>query len=131
LNTSEVIVSIAAEGGSITLYGAKDSNSAWRFARSVNDQAPTFLNEEDGGGPAINHQSTWVTTWPEAIALLDRYPWVMLGAQQVHPEFRERVWAEVTQRLQEKSGPQAERGRERWARACHVSGHDVFAPAPE
>jgi hypothetical protein len=112
----EIIMEIAAEGGAISLFGCKDSKGAWRFSRDVNDQTPMLLTEEDGGGPAISHSSHWVHTWPEAVALLDRYPWAMLSGRKVHPEFRERVWAEVNQRLQ--ANPYSDRARERWARAC-------------
>jgi hypothetical protein len=48
MSTTEVIVSIAAEGGSITLFGQRDSNLDWRFARGVNDQTPSFLSTEEG-----------------------------------------------------------------------------------
>jgi len=40
VSTTEVIVRIAAEGGSITLIGNKDPNLDWQFARGVNDQTP-------------------------------------------------------------------------------------------
>lgn len=121
MSTKEVIVSIGAEGGSITLFGHQGRNLDWHFARGINDQTPTFLTEEDGAGPAIRHTSEWVNSWPEAIALLDRYPWAMLSALEVHPEFRERVWTEVKQRLETQDGARSERARERWARVCGIS----------
>jgi hypothetical protein len=119
MKSPEVIVSVGAEGGSITLFGLKDLQNNWKFARGVDDQTPTLLTREDGGGPAINHESGWVSTWPEAMALLDRYPWAMLSGREVHPEFRERVWVEVNQRLQAKDA-HSDSARERWARACRA-----------
>jgi hypothetical protein len=53
MSTTEVIVSIAAEGGSITLLGRKGPYLHWQFARGLNDQTPTFLTDEDAGGGAI------------------------------------------------------------------------------
>jgi hypothetical protein len=121
----EVIVDIPAEGGSITLYGRKDSKGEWIYSRGVNDQTPTLLNDDDGGGSAIAHSSAWVKSWPEALALLDRYPWAMLGGAAVHPEFCEHVWAEVTKRLQRQSGRRVQRAKERWSRACGIAGSSV------
>lgn len=120
----EVIVSIAAEGGSLTLFGRKDAKNAWKFSRGVNDQTPTLLEENDGGGQAVDHVSGWVSTWPDAVALLDRYPWAMLGGKEVHPEFRALVWTAVTQRLHDIGGSKANRAKARWARACGVSNGD-------
>jgi hypothetical protein len=120
----EVIVEIAAEGGSITLFGQRQSANDWRFRRCVGDHTPTFLSHDDGGGASINHSSGWVSSWAEAIALLDKYLWVMLAGQVVHPEFRERVWAEAMRRLQNQPAVRADRSRERWARVCDVRKTD-------
>ncbi|HEV7138178.1 MAG TPA: NAD-dependent deacylase [Steroidobacteraceae bacterium] len=113
----EVIVSIQAEGGSITLLGRRNSEGLWSYARKVGDQTPTLLDDEDGGR-AMQSKSQWVTTWPKAVALLDRYPWAMLSGSEVHPEFRERIWSEVIQRLKANESASTDRARERWARAC-------------
>jgi hypothetical protein len=127
MNAPEVIIAVGAEGGSITLFGQKDefgqrdAQGAWRFSRAVLDQTYTFLSEEDGPGPEINHSSDWVRTWPEAMILMDRYPWAMLYGQEVHPDFRDRVWAEVNERLQDANSATAERAREHWARVCAVT----------
>jgi len=65
-------------------------------------------------------KSVWINTWPEVIALPADYSWVMLSVSEVQLEFRNRLLAEVTQRLRDKTGPQEERRRERWASACGV-----------
>jgi hypothetical protein len=121
MSTTEVIVGIGAEGGSITLFGHRDANLDWHFARGVNDQTPTFLTDEDGARPGIQHTSDWVNSWPEAVALLDRYPWALLSGLEVHPEFRERVWTEVNRRLNSVSADYADSRRRRWANACGIS----------
>lgn len=114
----ETIVRIGAEGGSIALYGYKDSKGDWRYACDVNDQTLTFLTEEADAEAAIQHTSAWVNIWQEAMALLDVYPWARLVGLTVHPEFRDRVWVEVNQRLQEADPDYAERARQRWAKVC-------------
>jgi hypothetical protein len=121
VNAPEIIVEVSAEGGSITLFGHKDSENQWRFARGVNDQTPTLLTSEDGGGTAIRHESGWVNTWPQAMALLDRYPWAMLAVTKIHPDFRERLWAEAAHRLNDMTTGTAKRRKERWAQACGVT----------
>jgi hypothetical protein len=118
LGEIEVIVEIGAEGGSITLFGQKEVGGDWRFCRCVDDQTPTFLSDGDGGGPPIEHSSDWVNSWSEAVELLDKYPWVMLSGQSVHPEFRERVWDEVLRRLEAQPESRRVRARQRWARVC-------------
>jgi hypothetical protein len=121
VSTTEVIVSIVAEGGSIALIGNKGPNLDWQFARGVQDQTLSFPSKVDGGAAAIRHTSDWVNTWPEAMALLDRYPWAMLNGRQVHPEFRARVWTEVKRRLDRESPDYADSRRRRWAGICGVT----------
>lgn len=121
MNTMQVIISVGAEGGSLTLIGKKDAALKWRFARGVLDQTPSFLSKEDGGDSTIRHTSDWVNTWSEAMALLDRYPWGMLSALVVHPEFRARVWTEVNRRLDRESSEYSESRRRRWAEVCRIA----------
>jgi hypothetical protein len=117
-------VRMGAEGGSITLVGQKNSRGGWRYARAVTDHTLTLLDEPDGGGSTSNSMTPWVKTWSEAVALLDRYPWALLPSIEVHPEFAERLWGEVTRRIKDRGGAQAARVSERWARACGVSHSD-------
>jgi hypothetical protein len=121
MSKAEVIVGIAAEGGSITLYGWKDERGRWQFSRDVDDHTPTLLDDNDGGGPAIKHSSTRVGSWEQALGLLDRYPWAMLAGIEVHAEFRERVWAAITARLMAQTSRRTERAKARWADACGVT----------
>lgn len=127
MNSPTVIIRILTEGGALTLFGQKDSQGAWHFCRSVNDQAPTLLDPQDGRGEPIQHTSGWVKTWPEAMALLDRYPWATLGGREVHPEFQRQVWVEVSRRLKDQEDPQAQRALARWKQAMTSldSEHDA------
>ena len=118
----EVILKVLAEGGSITLFGLRGSRGGWHYARALADATPAMLDEEDGGGKAIQSKGEWVRTWLEAMALLDRYPWPMLHCREIHPEFRIQVWTEIMRRLESKNGVQVDNARKRWMRACEVVG---------
>jgi len=118
----EVILQILAEGGSVTLFGLRDLRGGWQFARELTDATRTMLDEADQGEAKVQSRSDWVRTWAEAMALLDRYPWPMLQCREIHPEFRNQVWTEVTRRLQGKTGVQADNARKRWIRDCEVIG---------
>jgi hypothetical protein len=121
----EIILGIAAEGGSITLYGQKDYKGNWIFCRGVADHTPTFLSDDNGKGENISHSSAHVKTWEEAIALLDKYPWAMLSGIEVHSEFRDRIWSAVLKRLEDKNGERIKRTKARWAVLC---GLDLDVP---
>jgi hypothetical protein len=92
---TEVVARIGADGGNLTLIGQKIEGT-WRFRLQTNDCSAGFLDEDDAAGlPTGATASPWVSTWADAVALLDRYPWAELYPLTVHPEFREQVWKEV------------------------------------
>ena len=111
MSKREIILFIGAEGGGITLYG-EQTQDGWRFQRNVRDQTPWMLNAEE-----IRHDSTFTSSWDEALTLLDRYPWHRLFPIEVHPKFRQAVWAAVQQRY---AGADAERSLERWRDRCGI-----------
>jgi hypothetical protein len=90
----EIIVSVAAEGGGVTLYGMRTSKG-WLFSRQVRDQTPELLDE-----PWIEHSSDVVDSWPAALELLDRYPWHRLYPKQVHEAFKKEVLEAVIARYE-------------------------------
>ncbi len=100
----EVILKVLAEGGSVTLLRQRGADSGWHYARGLYGGTTALLQEEDGDAGAIQSRTAGVSTWAEALTLLDRYPWTMLHCREVDPEFREQVWTEVTRRLGEKGG---------------------------
>lgn len=108
----EVILSVAAEGGGITLYGVRAARG-WAFERRVSDQTPTLLDE-----PTIQHDSGIVHSWDAALELLDRYPWHRLSPRAVHPEFRSQLWREIERR--DRAGLVPERRLDDWRRLCSV-----------
>ena|SRR5438132_2539279 len=89
----QVILQLGAEGGSITLYGM-ETERGWLFSRNVSDWTPELLGKEH-----IQHKSPAVDSWQAALALLDRYSWQRLSPLIVHPEFSDRVWTAVRNRL--------------------------------
>jgi hypothetical protein len=113
-DSSEVILEVGAEGGSLTLYGARTSDG-WRFSRRVIDQTMALLDLDDAG--AVDELSAVVGSWPAALALMDRYPWHRLCPIEVHPEFRARVLEAVVARLRGDGEDDPEPLR-RWKALC-------------
>lgn len=104
----ETIVEIGGEGGSITLEGRRDVAGGWQFRLATNESAMwDMLGEE----PPPHEEPQWVSTWADALALLDRYPWPLLEPVAVHPEFKAALFATVASH--KRSGPQEV---ERWKR---------------
>ncbi|MCU1340938.1 MAG: hypothetical protein JWN92_361, partial [Candidatus Acidoferrum typicum] len=57
MSSEEIIVKVGAEGGDLTLYGARSGNG-WLFSLNVFDCTSLLLDEDDGGGQAIQHRSS-------------------------------------------------------------------------
>jgi len=93
MKTEIIIMTIGAEGGSIDLVGARTDGN-WQFRIETSDQR-WMLEDDDDHGPPV---SPWVSTWPDAVAQLDLYPWPQLHPVRIHPEFR----AMVAQGLKQK-----------------------------
>ncbi len=117
MSTPEVIVGIGVDGGTLALYGYRDPHRGWRFARGMTDPQPLWLFDDEDG-PDLDDERHWVKTWPDAMALLDRYPWALLNGLEVHPEFRERIWIEIKYRLYGLNDGRIEDRRQQWARLC-------------
>lgn len=127
-----VIIEAGFEGGSLTMLGIRNANR-WRF-RIVTDEGTMFdlLSDEDrvGTSPSdFRRKSDWVGSWDAALALLnERRHWHMMSADQVHPDFRQRIWAAVQDRFDREAArrknvdPGYERicrqQLDRWRRVC-------------
>ena len=79
--TSEVVVAVGTEGGTIALYGLR-TDRGWVFEREVHDWTPDLLGEE----PVRTNLSA--ENWDAALGLLDRYRWPTLLPLSVHPDFQ-------------------------------------------
>ena len=88
----ETIVEIGGEGGSITLEGRRDAAGGWQFRLATNESAMWAMLDEE---PPPQEEPKWVSTWAEALTLLDRYPWPRLSPEAVHREFRDAVFAAI------------------------------------
>jgi hypothetical protein len=89
----ETVVEVGAEGGTIAIVGMRHGGG-WTFRRTVNDSTPELIDEEP-----IFKKSAEANTWERALRLLDKYRWQGLYPLQVHPEFRDRVWIAVQDRV--------------------------------
>jgi hypothetical protein len=97
MNESEVIIELGAEGGSIALYGIR-TQGGWLFSRKVIDWTPELIDEEP-----MRRKSAIVDSWEAALELLDQYPWFKLYPTFIHPDFRQKVWSAVQERLHNNS----------------------------
>ncbi len=120
MNKSEIIVRIGGEGGDVTLYGVR-TRIGWRFSRKVVDQTPWLMDE-----PSILHTSEEVGSLAEGLALLDQYPWHNLHPIEVHPEFREEVFAAAMDRINHEKHPN-QHALPKWMELCEK--FDVQEPA--
>lgn len=114
---NEVILEVGCEGGSLTLFGERNSTGDWRFL-SEKDEATVcqMLLDEDREGLIDHENSGYFNSFEEALKLFNRYPWVELYPLKVHPDFLDQVLLEV-----EKCGGKSESLRwqkelNRWAK---------------
>jgi hypothetical protein len=116
---SVVVLEVGAEGGSLTLVGRPAATGEWQFARVVDDQTEALFGESGiaVSPPPALQSIDWVEGWEAALRLLDRYPWARLHPLEVHPEFAERVWVAVEERLaSESQDSSTEYARGKWER---------------
>ena len=115
------IVSVAGEGGAITLF--QETVGPGRFRVAMVDQSLTFLNDDDGG-PATRKDSGWLDSWESAITALSKWPWPMLVPRFVDPAFGEQVMAAVDQISEQKRWDIDSRNRRAHWRALCVGAVD-------
>lgn len=124
-SAGEVVLEALGEGGSLTLLRVKATNG-WRF-RVVSNEG-TFrdlLSEEDQEGIEFLHQSDWVNSFESAVALLNKYRWWhKMYPRQVHPDFRQQIWAAVQNRFADEVPKVQEKWAllhlDRWQSLCQV-----------
>jgi hypothetical protein len=107
----ETIIEVGAEGGSIALYGFR-TDHGWVFTRKIVDQTPEFIDQE-----WIEGKSDFVDSWEAALKLLDQYPWFILYPLSIHPDFRQKIWSAVQERLQKDESSELKLSR--WRELCH------------
>jgi hypothetical protein len=112
LNKNEVIVDLGAEGGSVTLYGFR-TERGWLFSTEISDWTPELLGDE-----WIQKRSGVVDIWPAALNLLDKYPWVSLYPISVHPDFRQKIWDALQERIRGSIREPDQEMNRRWRQVC-------------
>ena len=114
-----LLIDIGAEGGSLQVYrDTAEPKATSRYRALMTDQTPTFLTEDDGGGPPSRRDSGWLQTWPEALTWLGRYPWPNLVPLLVEPSAAANVWKALESWVALQSSPPSPRRIERWRKAC-------------
>jgi len=90
----EIIVKLGAEGGHVTLYGARLEDGAWLFSKSQNENTLRDIlsaEEQKSLQTWFEQQSNIVLGWEHGVSLLPS-AWPLLYPLEVHPEFREQIW---------------------------------------
>jgi hypothetical protein len=92
--SDQVIIELGAEGGSLTLMGnlaVDEADSFW-----LNAYDCSFNTLPDENVPPSTTVSSRVSTWDDAMALLDAYPyWTKFYPLAIHPDFKEKLFVEL------------------------------------
>lgn len=85
---NEPILQVAAEGGSISVYGWPLPDHSWWFRVATNEVA---LNQHEERATTDDVRHVWVPDWDAVLALLDKWPWAMFYPLYVNPAFKDAV----------------------------------------
>ncbi len=116
---NEVVLKVGGEGGSVALYGLR-STTDWQFSLDLIDPAAASSGQIPDSGVGIV-----VSSWPDALKLLDTYPWHRLTPILVHPEFRADILDALIVRYTSADGDRSPVPNE-WERLC-IGSHDSSA----
>ena len=110
------LLEVGGEGGDIGLFGFQTPEGEWRFFRETNEHAlMDLLSPEEAEGLELSSKSETVSSWEEAVRIMDRYPWPTLYPLYVHPAFVDLVMSELTARQQR---PRGRIDLRRWTEVC-------------
>jgi hypothetical protein len=93
----QTIVEVGTEGGTLTLFGDRDAAGKWRFWTNTDETTFNYLlDEEDlcGLGDLVNISKP-VTSFCDALSLLDKYRWYGFVPLKIHPDFSAAILREV------------------------------------
>jgi hypothetical protein len=93
MNKPEIILSLGAEEGSLTLYGVK-LKEEWSFLIKYERIEQTELFPQ-----TVENIDILKKGFHNAIALLDRFPWESFIPRIIHPGFAELLLEEVENRI--------------------------------
>ena len=100
------------------MYGDPNDLPGNRYRVAIVDQTPLFLDEGDGGSPAMRRDSGWLTSWADATAALARYPWPHLVPIHVDASIANEVWRALEEYVAKSARPVRPHSITRWREAC-------------
>lgn len=128
LDDAEIILKMGTERHCLTFFGI-NAGCGWRF-RLVRDESAVadLSNREDRTRRSVRQEPSGFDSFESALASLDRYWWQTNEPLQVHPDFRQQIWAAVQDgfaRELQKQATESEsddrrlrRKRDEWQRMC-------------
>ncbi len=119
LSEGTEILKCGGAGFSVTLMGCREEDE-WKSFWTVTNEV--FLYDLAGsateGMPPPIQESAHVTSWEEALSLLNGCDWPTYYPQSIHPQFRLAIW-EAYQATAARLGPEAvEHRASHWRRLC-------------
>jgi len=96
--SSEIILEVGAEGGSLTVLGKRTIDGSSRFGVERNELMLFDPDDDPDNREAYYQQNENLHSLPDALKLLDKYPWFSLYPVDVHPEFFTTILSEVRKR---------------------------------
>jgi hypothetical protein len=115
-----LLISIAAEGGALAVYGKAIDSRDCRYKVLLTHQTPSFLDEE-AAGANIRRDSGWLPSWSAAMKSLSRYPWPQFAGMFVDPSVRQAVWAAIQDYQRHAPQPVRDGALKGWRKACGIS----------
>jgi hypothetical protein len=97
-NWEEIIV-LGGEGGRVSILGSKTTDDTWIFTKETNESALADILDDEDLSAYVLQKSQEVTDWEQAISLLGR-SWIRLQPLFVHPEFKQRIWRDVSSHVE-------------------------------
>jgi hypothetical protein len=116
----KLLISIAAEGGALAVYGKVTDSGAYLYKVMITDRTPSFLDEDEAGS-SIRRDSGWLPNWSEAMKSLSRYPWPQLAGMFVDPSVQQAVWEAIQHYQRLAPRPVRDGALARWRKACGIN----------
>jgi len=86
----EIVLQVGGEGGSLTLVRYPVSDETWEFA-IIRDETTLAGFLEEGEMADLFESQNAISTFDDAIKLMNKYPWQYLFPLAVHPEYVKEV----------------------------------------
>jgi hypothetical protein len=94
----EMILSLGAEEGSMTLYGIK-LDDEWNFLLLYDKSTRTDFISQPSEDNLLKQDLMYRSGFQSALELLDEHSWHMLIPRTIHPDFAEQLLVEVEKRI--------------------------------